>query len=432
MAEVNISIWNNEVGAAIWDNERQVAIFEFSKEFIKEEIDLAPIMMPLESAKMGKRIYSFPNLNPDTFKKLPGMLSDSLPDKFGNTLIDLWLSRNGRSPNDFTPIERLCYVGNKAMGALTFKPTIKAESNDLEDIQLGELVEIASEIMKKKESLDTSFKTNRTKALEQIISVGTSAGGMRPKAVIAINKKNQRIVSGNLDLDKDYEHWLLKFDGIQDNELGDPQGYGKIEYVYYLLAKECGIEMSECRLMSESGRNHFLTKRFDRVNGQKIHMQTLSGIAHFDFNDIGSTSYEQLFQVMRKLKLGNDQLEQMYRRMIFNVIGRNQDDHTKNTSFILPENSEWNLSPAYDITYSFNPAKGRNTNMHQMSINGKRKEITSLDLVKIAEENMIKKPNEIIQEVISAISEWRKKAEEHDIDQEKIKKIESNLKLSIK
>ena len=432
MAEVTIKIWGKELGAAIWDTDRQVAIFEYTKEFIKEEIDLAPLMMPLDAAVMGKRIYSFPNLNPDTFKKLPGLLSDSLPDKFGNTLIDLWLSRNGRSPNDFTPIERLCYVGSKAMGALEFEPTIKNESNEIEDIQLGELVEIASKIMKKKESLETSFKNDKTKALDQIISVGTSAGGMRPKAVIAIKRNDERIVSGNLDLDKDYEHWLLKFDGIQDHELGDPKGYGKIEYVYYLLAKECGIEMSECKLLQESGRDHFMTRRFDRVEGQKIHMQTLTGIAHYDFNNIGSTSYEQLFQVMRKLKLGNDQLEQMYRRMIFNVIGRNQDDHTKNTSFILPQNGEWRLSPAYDITYSFNPTPGRNTNMHQMSINGKRKEITQQDLIKIANDNSIKKSKEIIEEVVSAISNWKSKAKENGIAKDKINQIESNLKLNIK
>lgn len=432
MAEVTIKIWDKEVGAAIWDNDQQVAIFEYSKEFLKEDIDLAPLMMPLEDAIMGKRIYSFPNLNPDTFKKLPGLLSDSLPDKFGNTLIDLWLSRNGRSPNDFTPTERLCYVASRAMGALEFEPAIKPDSAEIEDIQLGELVEIASEIMKKKESLTTSFAEDKSKALEQIITVGTSAGGMRPKAVIGINKNDGGIVSGNLELDNDYEHWLLKFDGIQDAELGDPQGYGKIEYVYYLLAKECGIVMSKCKLLHESGRDHFMTKRFDRVNGQKIHMQTLTGIAHFDFNDIGSTSYEQLFQVMRKLKLGNDQLEQMYRRMVFNVVGRNQDDHAKNTSFILPRIGEWSLSPAYDLTYSYNPNLGRNTNMHQMSVNGKRKEISRQDLIKIAEDNMIKRPNKIIEEVISAVSNWTAKAKEYEIAQAKITKIESNLKLKIR
>jgi serine/threonine-protein kinase HipA len=429
MAEVSIKIWGKDVGAAIWDNDKQVAIFEYSKEFLKEEIDLAPIMMPLASAVMGKRIYSFPSLNPETFRKLPGLLSDSLPDKFGNTLIDLWLSRNGRSPNDFTPIERLCYIGNRAMGALEFYPSLTKENSEIEDIQLGELVDIASEILKKKETLHTSFKTNTTKALEQIIKVGTSAGGMRPKAVIAIHKNNQRIVSGNLDLDENYEHWLLKFDGIQDDELGNALGYGKIEYVYYLLAKACGIEISESKLLSESGRDHFMTKRFDRVHGQKIHMQTLSGMAHFDFNTIGSTSYEQLFQIMRKLKLGNDQLEQMFRRMTFNVVGRNQDDHTKNVSFILPEKSEWRLSPAYDLTFGYNPVTGRNTNKHQMSINGKRENINTKDLIKIAKDNMIKKPEEIIEEVISAVSTWRQKAKEHDIDKKRIEKIESNLRL---
>ncbi len=423
-----IKIWDKDVGAAIWDDDKQLAIFEFSKEFVKQDIDLAPLMMPLESAVMGKRIYSFPNLNPETFKKLPGLLSDSLPDTFGNALIDLWLSRNGRSKNEFTPIERLCYVGNKAMGALEFKPMINP-SREVEDIQLGELVEIASEIMKQKESLDTSFKTNKTKALEQIITVGTSAGGMRPKAVIAIHNEDNRIVSGNLDLNDEYQHWLLKFDGIQDNVLGDPKGYGAIEYVYHLLAIDCGIEMTECRLLNESERSHFMTKRFDRVDGQKIHMQTLSGIAHFDFNNIGSSSYEQLFQVMRKLKLGNDQLEQMYRRMIFNVVARNQDDHTKNTSFILPENDEWRLAPAYDITYSYNPLPGRNTSLHQMSINGKRKDFLKEDLLKIAKDNRIKRPEEILENVISSVSNWKMKAKEYDISKEKINEIDSNLKL---
>ena len=431
MAEVIIKIWDREVGAAIWDEERQLAVFEFSKDFLKQEIDLSPLMMPLESALMGKRIYSFPYLNPLTFRKLPGLLADSLPDKFGNDLIDLWLSRNGRSTNDFNPIERLCYVGKRAMGALEFEPLINPYSNEIEDIQISELVEIASKIMNKTESLQASFIEDKSKAMEQIISVGTSAGGMRPKAVIAMHTKTKKIVSGHLDLNKNYEHWLLKFDGIQDNELGNPQGYGKIEYVYHLLAKECGISMSSCKLLTEGERHHFMTKRFDRQDGQKIHMQTLAGLAHYDFNNIGSTSYEQLFQVMRTLKLGNDQLEQMFRRMIFNVVGRNQDDHTKNTSFILPKNGNWILSPAYDITYSFNPAPGRNTNMHQMSINGKRKEINRKDLVKIAEDNAIKSPNEIIDEVISAVSLWTNKAKEHEINKNKIRLIQSNLKLKL-
>lgn len=432
MAEVIIKIWNKNVGAAIWDDDKQIAIFEFSKEFIKEEIDLAPLTMPIEALQMGKRIYSFPNLNPITFKKLPGLLSDSLPDKFGNTLIDIWLSQNGRSPNDFTPIERLCYVGSRAMGALEFEPTFIKQKDEIEEIQLEELVKIASEIMKKKESLNTSFKDDKTKALEQIIQVGTSAGGMRPKAVISIDKNTKKIVSGNLNLSNEYEHWLLKFDGIQDNELGDPKGYGKIEYVYYLMAKHCGIEMNDCKLLSESDRSHFMTKRFDRKFGEKIHMQTLSGIAHYDFNNIGSNSYEQLFQVMRKLKLGNDQIEQMFRRMVFNVIGRNQDDHTKNISFLLPEGEIWKIAPAYDITYSYNPEQGRNTSKHQMSINGKRENIKRTDLIKIANDNMIKRPNRIIDEVISALSKWPSFAKEYEISKEKIEKIETNLILKIK
>ena len=431
MAEATITIWDKEVGAVVWDHDRQVALFEIGSDFVKEEIDLAPITMPLETLKMGRRIFSFPNLNPQTFKKLPGLLADALPDTFGNALIDIWLSQKGRSSADFTPVERLCYIGKRAMGALEFHPSLVEQQNNIEAIQLEELVAIASKIMKKKEGLNTSFKENRTKALEQIIKVGTSAGGMRPKAVIAVHRENQNIVSGNLNLNEDYEHWLLKFDGIQDNELGDPQGYGKIEYIYYLMAKACGITMNPSKLLHEGNRSHFMTKRFDRKSGQKIHMQTLSGIAHFDFNTIGSTSYEQLFEVMRKLRLGKDELEQMFTRMVFNVVGRNQDDHTKNTAFLLEKDNPWRLSPAYDLTYSYNPAPDRNTSRHQMSINGKRDGITRNDLQKIAQDNNIKKPDKIIDAIIDVFQGWSKLAKDHDIHPKKIKQINNALRLQL-
>jgi len=431
MAQAEVKIWGKSVGAVIWDNNRDLAIFEFEKKFVNLGIDLAPITMPLEELQNGNTIYSFPHLNEITFKKMPGMLADSLPDKFGNKLIDIWLAQNGRSPNDFTPVERLCYVGKRAMGALEFQKALRADKASMEEIQLKDLVAIANKIVAQKEGLKTTFEVGETKALEQIIKVGTSAGGMRPKAIIAMNKKNGKIISGQINASEDYDYWILKFDGIQDDLFGDPQGYGIIEYIYYKMAIEAKIIMTECKLLKEGSRSHFMTKRFDRKNGEKIHMQTLTGIAHFDFNDIGSTSYEQLFQVMRRLRLGNDEIEQMYRRLVFNIVAKNQDDHTKNTSFILPENGVWKLSPAYDITYSYNPEKGRNTNKHQMSVNGKRENFTRNDLLNIANDINIKKADDIIDEIIESVSKWPKLAKDCGLKKEKIEKIYNNLELSL-
>jgi len=431
MVQAEVEIWGKSVGAAIWDNSRDLAIFEFEKKFVNLGIDLAPIKMPLEELQSGNTIYSFPHLNEITFKKMPGMLADSLPDKFGNKLIDIWLAQNGRSPNDFTPVERLCYVGKKAMGALEFQKALIADKVSTEEIQLKDLVAIANKVVSQKDALKTTFEVGETKALEQIIKVGTSAGGIRPKAIIAMNKKNGKIISGQINASEDYEHWILKFDGIQDDIFGDPKGYGIIEYIYYKMAIEAKIIMTECKLLKEGSRSHFMTKRFDRENGKKIHMQTLTGIAHYDFNNIGSTSYEQLFQVMRKLKLGNDEMEQMYRRLVFNIVAKNQDDHTKNTSFILPENGVWKLSPAYDITYSYNPEKGRNTNKHQMSVNGKRENITRNDLLNIANDINIKKATNIIDEVVESVSKWPNLAKEYGLKNEKIQKIYNTLELSL-
>jgi len=420
-----------EVGVVLWDKAKQYAVLEFEPSFIRKAIDLAPITMPLSKLQQGNTIFSFPHLNDETFKKLPGLLADSLPDTFGNKLIDLWLAQNGKSSNDFTPVERLCYVGTRGMGALEFEPKIHTNTNNPEEIQLNELVAIAKEVMQQKESLSTSFETHKKEALQQIIQVGTSAGGMRPKAVIAVNPTTGKILSGYANTPKTYEHWILKFDGIQDTILGMPQGYGIIEYVYHLMALKAGIHMNPCKLLHEGGRAHFMTQRFDRVSGERIHMQTLTGIAHYDFNAIGSTSYEQLFQVMRKLHLGHDEIVQMYRRMIFNVVGRNQDDHTKNTAFLLPKKESWKLSPAYDITYSYNPQVGRNTNQHQMSINGKRVNITRDDCLVLAKQLRIKKPELIINEVVSALSQWPQLAKTYGLDTDKISKIHNNLFLTL-
>lgn len=431
MVVAKIRIWDMDVGAIAWDEDRNLTTIEFLPEFVAQGIDLAPITMPLAELQKGNRTYAFPSLNEDTFRRLPGLLADSLPDSFGNELIDLWLAKNGRSPNDFGPIERLCYTGTRGMGALEYEPALGPTPSSNQEIQLNELVEVAKEVLEQKKALKTNFTTHREEALRQIIQIGTSAGGLRPKAILAISPDEATIVSGHTKAPAGFNHWILKFDGVQDEVFGDPQGYGLIEFVYYLMAKDAGVNMSECKLLREHGRSHFMTSRFDRINGQKLHMQTLTGIAHYDFNNIGSTSYEQLFQIMRKLKLGLDETEQMFRRMVFNVIARNQDDHTKNTSFLLGPAERWALSPAYDITYSYNPNIGRNTHKHQMSINGKRTDINRNDLVNVAESILVKRPNRIIDQIIESVSKWTSLAREYDIEETKIDRINQNLRLDM-
>ncbi len=416
-----------QVGAVAWDSKKNLATLEFSDAFIAKGIDLAPITMPLRELEAGNRIFSFPTLNEDTFRKLPGLLADSLPDRFGNKLIDLWLASQGRQAASFSPLERLCYVGNRAMGALEFLPTLSGAQNN-EELQLAELVDVAADILKNKETLNASLAQDKKEALRQIIQVGTSAGGMRPKAVIALNKATGKIISGQQTIPTGFEHWLLKFDGIQDNLFGEAQGYGIIEYVYYKMATAAGITMPECKLLRENGRAHFMAKRFDRIGNEKIHMQTLCGIAHFDFNDIGAYSYEQLFGVMRKLRLPYPDAENMFRRMVFNVLARNQDDHTKNTAFLLRKNGNWQLSPAYDITYSYNPAVDKNTSRHQLSVNGKREQISRPDLLAFAKSQNIKKAEELIQNVCESVSTWQTLAKAEGLAKERIEKIEANLK----
>ncbi len=431
MVVAKVKIWDYDVGAIAWDEGRNLAVLEFSPEFVNQQIDLAPVTMPLSELVRGNRIFSFPNLNEVTFRRLPGMMADSLPDAFGNELIDIWLARNGRSPNGFSPVERLCYTGSRGMGALEYEPAIVPGPSTSSEIQLSELVDVATEVLNQKKNLNTTFTTRKEEALRQIIQVGTSAGGLRPKAIIAMSPDDKRVISGHLIAPKGYDYWILKFDGVQDEIFGDPQGYGLIEYAYYLMAKNAGIDMSESKLLHENERSHFMTNRFDRVNGQKIHMQTLSGIAHYDFNNIGSTSYEQLFQIMRMLRLGLDEIEQMFRRMVFNVVARNQDDHTKNTSFLLPRHGEWKLSPAYDITYSYNPNAGRNTNRYQMSINGKRDSISRIDLINVAASIRVKRPDHIIDEVIHAVSTWNSIAKDCGVNEKKRNTILKHLRLDI-
>ena len=416
-----VKLWGDTVGAVSWLDDRAYGIFEYDQDFLSKGLDVSPIHMGLDDARNGDGKFSFPSLNKNTFLGLPGMLADSLPDKFGNSVIDAWLSRKGRDSSSFSPVERLCYTGERGMGALEFSPAIMGKYDASVPVEVSELVEVAQEIMHQRNILDVRLdgsEQNNANAILDILLVGTSAGGARPKAVIAMNNEGD-IRSGQAPAPKGYEYWLLKFDGVTDLELGEPSGYGRIEFAYYLMAKASGINMMPCRLLEENGRAHFMTKRFDRLGGKKQHMQTLCGIAHYDFNMAGAYSYEQAFAVMRKLRLSKAEATQQYRRMLFNIIARDQDDHTKNISYLMGSDGKWKLSPAYDVIYSHNPA-GKWTNQHQMSVNGKRDHFTKEDLLSVGESISLSRPAEIIDEVITAVDRWPEYAKDAGVKKQAI------------
>ena len=420
-----IKLWGTKVGAVSWLNDRDYAVFEYDPAFLKKGLDISPIHMGLDEAKKSDGIFSFPGLNRETFLGLPGLLADELPDKFGNAIIDSWLARIGRDADSFSPVERLCYTGKRGMGALEFHPPINRLIDRSVPVEIAELVDLAQEVMSHRLNLDVGIgntEKENTEAIMDILRVGTSAGGARPKAVIAMNDKTGKVVSGQVDVPDGYDYWILKFDGVRDLELGEPKGYGRIEYAYYLMAKAAGLEMTECRLLEENRRSHFLTKRFDRQNGTKIHMQSLCGLAHYDFNVAGAYGYEQAFAMMRKLRLSKADAIQQYRRMVFNVIARNQDDHTKNISFLMNKDGLWKLSPAFDVIYSHNPS-GKWTNQHQMSINGKRDHFVLEDLLTVGESISIPKPLEIVSEVRSAVERWPEFANEAGVRNKRILEI---------
>ena len=417
----DVYIWGRHTGTIAWDENRQVGSFEYTPEFVQSGLELSPLMMPLQA----RRVYQFPNLSYDTFIGLPGLLADALPDAFGKALLDRWLTSIGRSFAN--PVERLCYQGNRSMGALEFVP---AQDNYLErgtQLEIDSLVEIAREVLDTKKQLDVNLNEDTKEAVANIIRVGTSAGGQRAKAVIAYNDETGEVRSGQIDAPEGFQHWLLKLDGVTNAELGDPKHYGQIEYVYHLMAREAGIHMSECRLLEENSRAHFMTRRFDRINGnEKVHMQTLCGIAHYDYKMLRAYSYEQAFQVMRRLRLPYSQAEEMYRRMVFNVMARNQDDHTKNISFLMDKDGQWSLSPAYDLSWAFNPS-GAWTSKHQMSVNNKWDDIDRDDLFAVAKNVNIRQAEQIVEQVKEAVSQWPKLAKENGIPQNIVERIDKTL-----
>lgn len=411
-----VHLWNKRIGAVSWDADRQVALFQYYPDFANNNIlEPSTITMPAKGAQ--NTIYQFSALPKDTFQGLPGMLADSLPDKFGNTVLDEWLSRTGRTKADMNPIEKLCYIGNRGMGALEYSPALHERSTAAK-IDIEEMTALVADILSRREQLKTS--ADSAEMMKDILSIGTSAGGARAKAVIAINDMTGEIISGQVTVPEGFTHTLLKFDGVDQSI--NPQGFGRIEYAYYKMALDCGIAMSECRLLEIGNHAHFMTKRFDRQGNKKLHMQSLCGLAHFDFNNPAAYSYEDAFQVMRSLRLPYGDAEQMFRRMVFNVLTYNRDDHTKNIAFLMNGQGQWSLAPAFDMTFSYKPDSIW-VSRHQMSVNGKRDNITEADMLAIANTMNIKKPKAIFEQIQSVAMNWLQYAKDSGVSEPVAKEI---------
>lgn len=402
-----VQLWGRTIGAVSLDEGRDVAAFQYDPEFAQSGIEVSPLTMPL-----GDRVHEFPALPRNTFHGLPGLLADSLPDKFGNALIDAWLATQGRTPESFSAVERLCYTGMRGMGALEYAPVLGPRPRTAAKIELDALVNLASEVLTHRGDLQGHFSdAGKAEALRDILRVGTSAGGARAKAVIAWNRETDEVRSGQVAAGPGFEYWLLKFDGVsgnKDKELEDPKGYGAVEYAYHLMAKAAGLTMTECRLLEENGRRHFMTRRFDRLaGGAKLHMQSLGALAHLDFNQAGAHAYEQALLVIRQLRLPMAAVEEQFRRMVFNLVARNQDDHVKNIAFLMDKEGRWSLAPAFDVTYAYNPA-GLWTATHQMTVNGKRDGFTLADLDACAKSALMKRGRAaaIFEEVRTAVARW--------------------------
>ena len=428
-----VKIWDTIVGAVTWHDDDGVAYFEYDKHFEKNGWNLSPIMMPLGESH---KVYSFPALRRrdqeelNAFNGLPGLLADSLPDKYGNELIDSWLASKGRQPNSMNPVEKLCFIGSRAMGALQFEPVVDLGDKGIRKISIRSLVDIASEILAKRRSFATNMNSSDL-AVRKILSIGSSVGGARPKAVIAYNEETKDVRSGQCDADPGYEHWLIKLDGVSDVQLGSSKGWGRVEYAYYLMAKECGVEMMPCQLFEENKRAHFMTKRFDRKgSSERLHTQTMCAINHMDFNHNMSYSYEQLFQIMRQLNLSYPQMEQMFRRMVFNAYARNCDDHTKNHSFIMDKKGKWILAPAYDICFAYNPTN-QWVSKHALSINFKREHFTMDDFMSVAHLINCRKPETIIAKVKETVSHWSDFAAQAHVEDDLYRMIQESILIDV-
>ena len=420
-----VRMFGQNIGTFVWDDSYRVARFEYDNDFVGKGIEPSPIMMPVQQG----RIYSFGSLNWDTFNGLPGMLADSLPDTYGRALFDQWLTLTGRTTSN--PVESLCFLGQRCMGALEFEPATGPSSDVNMKFEIDSLIDVAREALSNKKDFGVNLDVDRKAAIAEILRLGTSAGGQRAKAIIAYNKETGEVRSGQISAPEGFDYYLIKLDGVTaEAGFKETENFGRLEYSFSELVKNCGIDMTECSLIEENGRAHFLTKRFDRENGRKIHMQTLCGMAHYDFRLKNGHSYEQAFNVMRRLRLPYSQAQEMFRRIVFNVVVRNQDDHTKNISFLMDPSGQWRLSPAYDMGFAYNP-KGAWTATHQMSINGKFDNITRADLLSLANANNIKNASEIIDQVCETTAGWPELAKNLGVPQKMIDSIVPDMLLSI-
>lgn len=427
-----VNLWGRRIGAVSLAEGADVATFAYEPAFVRSQIEVAPLFMPLSD-----RIYSFPGLNPESFYGLPGLLADALPDRYGHTLIDAWLATQGRTPDSFDAVERLCYMGARGMGALEFTPAAGPRTRKSERIHIESLVQLASEVLSNRNTLQVSFADpDKAAALHEILQVGTSAGGARAKAVIAWNPETNEVRSGQVEAGEGFGYWLLKFDGVSNNKdrgLADPQGYGAVEFAYSEMAKAAGIAMTNCRLLPEGGRRHFMTRRFDRTEaGGKLHMQSLAALAHYDYCSPDSYTYEQAFQVMRRLNLPMDQMEELFRRMTFNIVARNQDDHVKNIAFLMDRDGVWSLAPAYDVTWAMDPTN-KWLRQHQMSVNGRRDDFTRADLEACAATASINaaRARTIIDEVVATVADWPRFAEAAEVDEAMRASIDPSLRVTL-
>jgi serine/threonine-protein kinase HipA len=428
----NVRLWGSQIGAVLLEDDERTATFQYADDFVRSGIEVAPIMMPLSS-----RPYRFPGLGQEAFRGLPGMLADSLPDRFGQALINADLATRGLTAENLDAVGRLCYVGQRGMGALEFEPARGPDADRDELVRVDDLTELAAAVLSHYEDLQTYFKgQEKRQALEQILRVGSSAGGARPKALIAFNQKTGEMRSGQLVAKPGFEHWIIKFDGVSDSsrDFGETAGYGAVEFVYAKLAAKAGIEMSQVRLLEEGERRHFMTRRFDRPGpADKLHMQSLAALMHLDFNQVGAHSYEQAFQTIRTLGLPMQATEQQFRRMAFNIVARNQDDHVKNIAFLMDRAGNWSLSPAFDVTYAFNDDPSRNTYRHQMSINGKRDDFTRQDFRTIGRRASIQRNrvDEMVDQVIDAVSQWPAEAKAAGIESDRVARIAAYHRLDV-
>lgn len=433
---LNVNYEGSVAGAVSFDTETGVGAFEYDPAFIRKGIELSPIKMPL-----SRQIYSFPGLGHETFRGLPGLVADSLPDDFGNAVLNAWVATQGKAPGEITPLQRLQYTGKRGMGALEYTPATKLKSlNASEKIEIESLVSIAQKILDSRE--DFSIKLNRKgeedrEAILSLLSVGMSAGGARPKAVLAFNDNFTQVRSGQVNVPDGFIHYLMKFDGVSEHNrdkenFGDPQGYGAMEFVYYKMARQCSINMMHSRLLDENNRRHFVTQRFDRKGNKKIHVQTLNGLAHIDYKKPGSYSYAEIFSIARKLRVSAKDAEELLRRLVFNIVARNHDDHSKNFAFMLVDN-KWKLTPAYDLAYSYKPGS-KWVNSHWMSLNGKREDFTREDIYSL--EKLIpgfsrKKIDLVIDNTVEHVSQWPSLAKSNNVPGFLVKEIDSNLRLKI-